>query len=96
MKIIDIQPVTFWIDGVNEIADQICLYNFHGYNFDGSDSLVSYKVGWSELLTDGETVVFHSYGEGSVSIPDSVVQSWGADDDPIIDFVLTTLNLEAI
>lgn len=67
------------------------LYNFHGYNFDGSDSVVSYKLGFIEAEDR-----WVSLSEGSVQIPDAVVQSWASDDDPIFDYVLTQLKLTEV
>lgn len=89
----DINEINFWnADGIKQ-ADKIMLYNFHGYNFDGTDSRVSYRIGYYEN-TDNDTERWHSLYEGSVNIPNSVVQSWGEDDEPIFDYVIDQLNLE--
>lgn len=92
-----IKPVEFWNDGNTKEATSIRLYNFHGYNFDGSNSIVSYKLECEESfeVDGGESIAQRtSLFEGSVSVPDDVVQSWGADDEPIFDFVIGELNLE--
>lgn len=60
------------------------LYNFHNYNFDGTDSTVSYRLQTEEEVT---------LSEGSIAIPDDVVQAWGVDDEPMFDYVATKLNL---
>lgn len=75
------------------------LYNFHGYNFDGKDSTVSYKLGFVELVNspdelETQTERWTSLYEGSVTIPDYIVQAWGEDDEPIFDYVMEALNLE--
>lgn len=90
-----IEPVGFWSPAGIKNATRITLYNFHGYNFDGTDSLVSYKLQEVGLDSEGEETVT-SLSEGSVAIPNSVVQAWGIDDEPIFDFVLEELNLEKI
>ena len=94
MKKLQIQPVNIWINGENRSASELIVYNFHNYNFDGTDSLVSYKLGASDIGGASTDAQFVSYSEGSVVIPDAIVQTWGTDDDPIIDYVLASLNLE--
>ena len=86
----DIEPVDFWTPEGNKSASRIILYNFHGYNFDGTPSSVSYRIG------NDVAGVWTSLTEGSVAIPDSVVQSWGADDDCIFNYVLAELNLTEV
>lgn len=94
-----INAINFWSKDGNKSADTILLYNFHGYNFDGTDSWVSYKLGTIETkeVTVEEGVIieysFASYFEGSVPVPNGVVQAWGEDDEPIFDYVISTLNL---
>lgn len=91
----NIQPVEFWTPAGTKTATQILLYNFHGYNFDGSDSVVSYKLGSTETVEqlDGVTDVWTSLAENSVSIPNEIVQAWGEDDEPIFDYVIEQLGL---
>lgn len=93
----EIEPVSFWtFDGTKE-ATHILLYNFHQYNFDGSDSVVSYKLGYVDEVVDEDGVEYErwvSLTEGSVKLPNSLVQSWGSDDEPIFDYVVEELNLE--
>lgn len=91
MKLIQIQRVSVWADGAVRSADTLGVYNFNNYNFDGTDSSVSYKLGIIDEFSE-----LTSFAEGSVAVPDAIVQAWGTDDDPIIDFVLATLNLEAV
>lgn len=93
-----IRPIQFWRQSGTSTATDILLYNFHGYNFDGTDSAVSYRIGFLETVTgpDGETPIerWTSLSEGSVIIPNSIVQAWGEDDEPIFDYVMEELNLE--
>lgn len=93
-----IQQVNFWKQTGAATADHILLYNFHGYNFDGSDSVVSYKLGFIELVDfvgedGGQVERWTSLYEGSVMLPNEVVQNWGEDDEPIFDYVIQELNL---
>lgn len=97
MKLTNIKSLNLWEGGKYQTVNQIGVYNFHGYNFDGTDSSVSYRLGVTETSegSDGSIIEsFVSYSEGSVIIPDSVVQTWGADDNPIIAYVIAELNLE--
>lgn len=87
----NIQPVEFWTPEGNQSAGEILLYNFHGYNFDGTDSVVSYKIG-----NTAETGKWTSLSEGSVKLPDEVVQAWGEDDEPIFDYVIAQLGLTEV
>lgn len=79
-----IAPITFWSPSGNQQATRLMLYNFHNYNFDGTDSTVSYRLQTEEEVT---------LSEGSIAIPDDVVQAWGVDDEPMFDYVATKLNL---
>jgi hypothetical protein len=97
MKLTTIEPINIWEGGKYKTVNQLGVYNFHGYNFDGTDSMVSYRLGVTETTegSDGSEIAsFVSYSEGSVTVPDAIVQAWGKDDDPIVAFVLTSLNLE--
>jgi hypothetical protein len=98
-----IEPVEFWSPTGTNSATRILLYNFHGYNFDGTDSYVSYKLLAVTVVTDTdeegnevERDVTKSLSEGSVGVPDEVVQVWGVDDEPIFDYVIDQLNLEKV
>lgn len=88
-----IKPVSFWSKEGDQLADHILLYNFHGYNFDGTDSWVSYKLGTVEQINETQEM-FYSFFEGSIPLPDTTVQEWGENDEPIFDYVLEELNLE--
>lgn len=88
-----IQPVQFWKQTGTATADHILLYNFHNYNFDGSDSVVSYRLGFIELTGEPQAERWSSLYEGSILLPNTVVQDWGEDDEPIFDYVIQQLNL---
>ena len=83
----NIAPVGFWSPEGEKEAVRIMLYNFHNYNFNGSDSYVSYKLQMEDEV---------SLHEGSVAIPDTIVQAWGEDDEPIFDYVISQLGLTKI
>lgn len=99
-----INKVNFWKQTGTAEADHILLYNFHNYNFDGSDAVVSYKLGFIEIIPtsvtsengDVQTVDserWSSLYEGSIILPNTIVQEWGEDDEPIFDYVIEELNL---
>lgn len=94
-----IKPVTFWTANGNKKADELKLYNFHNYNFDASDSAVSYKLGYTVGTPDmdgNELTEFVSLNEGSVILPYQLVETWGSDDEPIWQYVLTELKLTEV
>lgn len=97
MKLIEIKPLNIWNGGKYQTASQIGLYNFHGYDFDGTASSVSYKLGFTESSEQADGFAsdfFVSINEGSIAIPDSLVQTWGASDEPIIAYTLSELGLQ--
>lgn len=90
-----IEPISFWSPNGQQEATSIRLHNFHGYNFDGSSSSVSYRLGFTQSQADSDEW-FVCLAEGSVTIPDEVVQDWGADDECIFNHVITQLGLRKI
>lgn len=94
-----IEEIESWIPSGVATANMLQLYNFHNYNFDGQDSSrVSYRLfSWEDTGTvdgAGDPVYKQKIvNEGTVIIPDSVVQSWGTDDGVIFDYVIANLGL---
>lgn len=86
-----IKKVAFWKPEGKISADTLMLYNFHGYNFNGEPSYVSYRIGKADEESENG---LKSLFEGTIEIPDEVVQQWGEDDEPIFTYALTTLGLE--
>lgn len=91
-----IEPVSFWAPSGTRIADHIVLYNFHNYNFDGTDSMVSFRLVRFVYQQQAQAEVPESIYEGSIAIPNDVVQEWGEDDEPMFDYVITQLNLTRV
>lgn len=98
MNIKPIIPISFWQNGNIIEANHVMLYNFHGYDFNGMPSSVSYKL----LLlvrtpdADGDDIAeaeYVSVYENSVQLPYEVVSVWGEDDQIIWDYVFEQLNL---
>ena len=92
-----IKPIKFWTPQGDKEADKLVVYNFHNYNFDGSPSSVNYVLGETIMSPNPEgedTERFFALTSGTVQLPDSLVQTWGSDDKPIISFVLSELKLE--
>lgn len=94
----NIKAVRLWQNGSAQNANVIMLFDFGGYTFTASDSYVSYHLGKFATITtpDGDTrEEFIILAGGSVSLPYTVVQNWGEDDQPIFDYVINALNLTA-
>lgn len=85
----NIQPVSFWTPEGQKQASKIKLFNFHDYNFDQQDTS---RVNWQLI----ESINNNILDSGSVLIPYSIVEAWGQDDEPIFDYVITTLGLTKI
>lgn len=104
LSIRQIEEVTSWTEEGYKSADHIQLYNFHNYNFDASDSsIVSYRLFLMETESvtgpDGQSTdrqVKRVLTEGSVKVPDTIVQAWGEDDEPIFDHVIEELGLTKV
>lgn len=87
-----IQPKTIWTPSGEKIATIFALTNFSNYRFDNGPGLVSYKLTGME----GDPESAYDYFLGTVEIPSSVVQQWGASDDIIFDYVANQLGLTII
>lgn len=91
MNVKTIKKVVFWKPEGKMNADTLMLYNFHGYNFNGEASFVSYRLGQAnESFATGLMPLF----EGTIQLPDEIVQQWGEDDNPIFDYVMNQLGLQ--
>jgi len=91
-----IQPLEFWSPDGIKVADYLVLYNFHGYNFDGTDAMVSFRIAELRENPAMHAQYWESRWEGSIAIPNDVVQTWGEDDEPIFDYVIAQLNLTKV
>jgi hypothetical protein len=79
-----IQPITTWSPETGDTSlDTLCLKDFYHYSFDDGGGKVSYTIQANEL----------DILSGTIDIPSSIVQQWGADDTIIWNYVATTLNL---
>lgn len=87
-----IQPKTIWTPSGEKTATFFALTNFSNYRFDNGPGLVSYKL----IGMEGDPESAYDYFLGTVEIPASVVQQWGASDDIIFDYVANQLNLTII
>ena len=80
-------PKQLWsITGVQTI-DTIKLTGYEGYDFHGATGRVNYAIGAME----GE--FFTPLINGSVELPEDVVNAWGESDTPVIDYVINKLGL---
>lgn len=88
----EITPVSIWTQGYVYQANvlKLCLYT--GYDFIVSPGQVHYDLIQHEEDVDGsifETVL----AEGNVPLTYPLVANWGADDQPIFDYVAQELQL---
>jgi len=82
----NIQPKSSWSpEGGDITVDTLCLKDFFHYFFDGEGGKVSYSLSSSQTGLD--------YFSGTLDVPASVVQQWGASDDIMFEFVALALNL---
>lgn len=97
----NIKPVTkesYASSGPKEVS-MIKLANFYGYDFDSSYGKVYYELyAINKQFTDKglplEYIELVTFGE--VELPQDIVNSWGADDEMIFDYVLQQLGLEKL
>jgi hypothetical protein len=83
--IIEIKPLAIWKNGANRTATKIEIYEFYNYDFVSGAGAVAYRL----LNADTETLIHET-----LALPADLIASWGADDQPIFDYVLETLKLE--
>ena len=82
-----IQPVSIWTKNGNKNATILALVNFFDYHFDNGNGKVNYK------LIGMESEVAVEYASENIEIPSSIIQQWGASDDIIWNYIVTTLGL---
>lgn len=107
----EITPVITWVNGVEKPLQILQLDNFWGYNFDNFGGNVHYMLvnyaleprldeNGDPVLDENGDPVFNiiktPYADGTKELPIPLVQSWGANDQPIFDYVATELNLTLV
>lgn len=83
-----IQPITTWTPEGEKTINLLALSNFSDYHFDNGAGKVEYKL----IGVDPELGAME-YFINKLEVPASIIQQWGADDDIIWDYVVTTLGL---
>lgn len=99
MNIKNIKPIKIWNNGEFKTANCFCLYNYGGYNFASAEgSYASYKLGTITSQQSGDVTVetFVSLAEGSVILPQELVENWGIDDEPVWNYVMAELKLTEV
>lgn len=91
----EITPISIWSQGFTYQANvlKLCLYT--GYDFIASAGQVHYDLIQHEEDVDGsilETIL----AEGNIPLTYTLVATWGADDQPIFDFVAQELQLNLV
>jgi len=82
-----IQPIQTWSPETGETSlDTLCLKDFYHYSFDNGGGKVNYTLQADQL----------DILSGTIDVPSSVIQQWGADDTIIWDYVADALNLTLV
>jgi hypothetical protein len=83
-----IQPITTWTPEGEKTINLLALSNFSDYHFDDGAGKVEYK-----LIGADPELGATEYFINKLEVPASIIQQWGADDEIIWDYVVTTLGL---
>lgn len=94
----NIQPVEMlaYMGSAMRQAEYIKFVSFSGYDFADNPGHVKYEIyAVNRPLTDlGQPLEYHELlSTGEVELPQELVQQWGIDDEPIIDYVIESLGL---
>jgi len=91
----EISPVRIWSKGYIYQAKvlKLCLYT--GYDFIASPVQVHYDLIQHEEDVDG-SIIETVLAEGNVPLTYQLVANWGADDQPIFDYVAQELQLTLV
>ena len=99
-----IQPKQVWTTAGEKTATILALSNFYDYHFDDGGGKVEYKLIGME--SPGMTInedgleqlppVAFEYFVGTINIPASIIQQWGADDSIIWTYISTTLQITLV
>lgn len=91
----EITPISIWSEGYTYQANVLNVSLYTGYDFIASPGQVHYALIQHEEDVDGsiyETVL----AEGNVPLTYQLVANWGADDQPIFDYVAQELQLTLV
>jgi hypothetical protein len=86
-----IEPLEIWTQSGNVSATLIAFTDFYDYHFDNNSGKVNYQL-LTFIEDEGYDVVF----SGTLSIPASIIQQWGTDDDVIYNYIIATLGLTSL
>lgn len=91
----EITPVNIWSQGFTYQANvlKLCLYT--GYDFIVSPGQVHYDLIQHEEDING-SIIETVLAEGNVPLTYQLVANWGADDQPIFDYVAQELQLTLV
>ena len=91
----EITPVAIWSQGYvyNANVLKLCLYT--GYDFIASPGQVHYDLIHHEEDVDG-SIYEEIVADGNVPLTFALVASWGADDQPIFDYVAQELSITLV
>ena len=83
-----IQPIQIWTPSGNKDINVLGLTNFFDYYFDNGPGKVEYKLISADPML-GATDCY----VGTLDVPASIIQQWGASDDIIFQYVADTLGV---
>lgn len=91
----EITPVSIWSQGYiyNANVLKLCLYT--GYDFIVSPGQVHYDLIQHEEDIDG-SIIETILAEGNIPLTYPLIANWGADDQPIFDYVAQQLQLTLV
>jgi len=91
----EITPISIWSEGYTYQANVLRLSLYTGYDFIASPGQVHYDLIQHEEDVDGS--IYESVlASGNVPLTYALVANWGADDQPIFDYVAQELQLTLI
>jgi len=85
----NIQPIATWTPEGEKSMTILALSNFFDYHFDDGSGKVEYKL----IGVDSDTGSAVEYFIGTLDIPSSIIQQWGASDDIIWTYVTAILGI---
>ena len=91
----EITPISIWSDGYTYQANVLRVSLYTGYDFIASPGQVHYDLIQHEEDVDG-SIYEAVLASGNVPLTYALVANWGADDQPIFDYVAQQLQLTLV
>jgi len=91
----EIVSFDIWKEGVFHPVNVLRLSLYSGYDFIASPGQVHYDLIHHEVDVDG-SIMEEVVADGNVPLTFPLVASWGADDQPIFDYVAQELSITLV